>query len=120
MMTLATSHRSWSIRAQDTTATRENRTRPRPRPRPLPGLAEALDDRRVRHAAALAHRLEAVATSAALELVEERRHQAGTRAAERVTEGDRAAVHVHLAHVGVVLLLPRQHDRGERLVDLDE
>ena len=37
-----------------------------------------------------------------------------------MTEGDRAPVDVDLRHVGVVLLLPRQHDRRERLVDLDE
>ena len=40
-------------------------------------------------------------------------------APKRVTEGDGAAVGVHHLHVGVVLLLPRQHDRGEGLVDLD-
>ena len=34
-------------------------------------------------------------------------------------ECDGAAVGVDELHVGVVLLLPRQHDRGERLVDLD-
>src|SRR5205814_3205854 len=74
-------------------------------------LTEALDDRRVRHAAALAHGLQAEPAAAALELVDERRHQTRPRTTERVTEGDRAAVHVHLAHVGVVLLLPREHDR---------
>ena len=56
----------------------------------------------------------------ALELAEQRRHEPRTRAAERVTEGDRAAVHVDLLHVGVVLLRPREHHRSERLVDLDQ
>src|SRR5690349_25088235 len=59
-----------------------------------PGLAEALDDRRVCHAAAFAHGLQTEAAAAALELVDERRHQPRTRAAERVTQRDRAAVHV--------------------------
>ena len=73
---------------------------------------QPLDDGGVGHAAALAHRLQAVAAAGALELVEQRGHELGAGAAERVTEGDRAAVDVHLAHVGVVLLLPREHDRA--------
>jgi hypothetical protein len=40
--------------------------------------------------------------------------------ADRVAEGDRAAVHVDLREVRAELLLPGEHDRGERLVDLDE
>ena len=81
---------------------------------------EAFDDGRVGHAAALAHRLQTVAAAGALELVEQRGHQASAGAAERMAERDRAAVDVDLAHVGVQLLLPREHDRGERLVDLDQ
>src|SRR4029079_10907169 len=77
---------------------------------------QALDDGGVGHAAAFAHRLEAVPAAGALELVEQRRHQAGARCAERVTERNGAAVRVHLRHVRVVFLLPRQHDRRERLV----
>ena len=46
--------------------------------------------------------------------------QLGAGAAERMAEGDGAAVHVDLAHVGLELLLPGQHDRGERLVDLEQ
>src|SRR3712207_4462300 len=59
-------------------------------PAPLPSrpgaLPEALDDRGVRHAAALAHGLEAVAAAGPVELVDERGHQLGARAAERVAE----------------------------------
>src|SRR3954470_17871755 len=80
--------------------------------------AEALDDGGVGHAAALAHRLQAVTAAGALELVHQRGHELGAGAAERVTERDGAAVRVHLAHVGVVLLLPGEHDRREGLVDL--
>src|ERR1700674_3534286 len=68
------------------------------------------DDRCVGHAAAFAHGLQAEATAAALELVDQSGHEPRARAAERVTDGYGAAVDVHLAHVGVVLLLPREHD----------
>ncbi len=40
--------------------------------------------------------------------------------AERVAEGDGAAVGVDPVGVGVELLLPGQHDRGEGLVDLED
>src|SRR5690348_4263120 len=81
---------------------------------------EALDDGDVGLAAALAHGLHAVSTASALELVEQRRHQPGAGCAERVTQRDRAAVDVDLGEVEPGLLLPREHDRRERLVDLDE
>ena len=42
------------------------------------GLAEALDDRGVRHATAFAHRLQPVPATGALELIEQCRHQART------------------------------------------
>src|SRR5216117_1985714 len=71
-------------------------------------------------AEANAHGLEPIARAAPLELVEQRRHELRARAAERVAERDRAAVDVHTAHVRVKLSLPREHDRSERLVDLDE
>src|SRR3712207_7829924 len=45
-------------------------------------------------------------------------HAAGR--AERVAHGDRAAVDVDLLHVEVHVADEAQHDRGERLVDLDE
>ena len=61
---------------------------------------DPLDDRGVGQAAALAHRLQAVAAAGALELVEQRRHQLRARRAERVAERDRAAVDVGLGEVG--------------------
>ena len=54
-----------------------------------------------------------------LELVQQRGHEARARAAERVTERDRAAVDVHPLRIGVQLVLPGEHDARERLVDLD-
>src|SRR5262245_19057028 len=85
-----------------------------------PGSAEALDDGGVGHAAALAHGLQAVPAASALQLVEQRGQQLGARAAERVAEGDGAAVDVGLGQVGARLELPGQHDRGEGLVDLEQ
>src|SRR3954454_21705898 len=81
---------------------------------------EALQDHGVRHPAALAHRLHAVAATGALELAEQRARDASAGYAERVTERDGFAVHVDPAHFGVHLVLPRQDDDRERLVDLDE
>src|SRR5207237_393583 len=83
-------------------------------------LSQAFDDGGVGHPAAFAHGLQAPAATGALELVEESRHEAGARTPERVAEGDGATVGVDLVHVGVVLLLPRQHDRSKGLVDLGE
>ena len=80
---------------------------------------EALDDRAGAEPATAAHRHEAVAPAGALELVERLGEEDRTRAAERVAQGDGAAVRVHLLHVGVDLLRPREHDGGERLVDLE-
>ena len=62
---------------------------------------------------------EAVASAGALELVERLGEEHRARAAERMAEGDGAAVGVHLLHVRVDLLRPREHDGGERLVDLE-
>ena len=56
----------------------------------------------------------------ALKLVEQRGHQLGTRATERVTEGDGTAVYVYLAHVGSQFFRPGQHDRCERLIDFEQ
>src|SRR5262245_17680879 len=110
--------------------------RPRPRPAPVTmttrpeqipliavpasGLAQPFDDGDVRLAAALAHRLEAKASAGPLELVEEGRHEARAGRAERMPEGDRAAVHVHAIEIRTGLALPREDHRGERLVDLDQ
>src|SRR5689334_20581082 len=95
-------------------------TRATGRRRPPGGSPEPFDDRGVGHATALAHRLQTPPAAGALELVEQCGHELRAGAAERVADRDRAAVDVHLAHVRVVLLLPREHDRCERLVDLDE
>src|SRR5579885_913805 len=57
-----------------------------------PESVEPLDDRAGAEAAAAAHRLQAVAAAAALQLVQQRGHQPGAGAAERVAQRDRAAV----------------------------
>ena len=45
---------------------------------------------------------------------------AGARHPNRVSDGDRAAVDVHLRGVDAQLFRRRQRDRGERLIDLDD
>src|SRR5829696_2912149 len=81
--------------------------------------SEALDDGAGAETATAAHRHEAVAAAAALELVQGLGHEERARGAERVAEGDGAAVRVGLREVGADLLGPRQDDGGERLVDLE-
>ena len=61
---------------------------------------DELQDGGVGHAAALAHRLQAVAGAGVAHPVDHRRHQAGTGATEGVAQGDRAAVRVELVGVG--------------------
>src|SRR5438552_3127155 len=65
---------------------------------------EALDDRHVGQAAAFAHGLQAVALAAGLQRVEQRGHQLGARGAQRVAQGDRAAVDVEVVGIGAGLL----------------
>src|SRR3546814_10436411 len=58
--------------------------------------AQPLDDRHIRHTAAFAHRLHAIATVRAFQLMQQRRHQLHTGGAERMRQRDRAAVDVGL------------------------
>jgi hypothetical protein len=58
--------------------------------------AEALDDRGIRLATALAHGLQAIPAAGALELVQQLGHQDRAGGPERVPERDRAAVGVGL------------------------
>src|SRR5579883_3223847 len=78
------------------------------------------DNHRVRRAAALADRLQAIASAAALKFVQQHRGDARAGGAERMTNGDRAAVDVDLCEVGPGGLLPGQHNAGECLVDFDQ
>ena len=71
---------------------------------------DALDDGGVGEAAAFTHHLHAEAATGALELVEQGCHQLGARAAERVTERDRASVDVDLGEIGAGLFCPCEHD----------
>src|SRR5439155_8647804 len=80
----------------------------------------AVDDGRCPDAATAAHRLQAVAKVAALELVQQAVHQDGARRTERMADGDGPTVDVGLRQVGAGLLLPREHDRREGFVDLEE
>src|SRR3954454_20853375 len=82
--------------------------------------SEPFDDRDVGLAAALAHRLEAVAPAGPLQFVEQRRHELRAGSPDRMAERDGAAVDVHRREVGADVLGPRERDRGKRLVDLDQ
>src|SRR5262249_62086254 len=83
-------------------------------------LLQPFDDRRDPLTEADAHRLQTKALVGPLEVVQQRGHELGAGAAERMTERDGAAVDVDAAHVWMQLALPRQDDRRERLADLDE
>src|ERR1700744_1188426 len=80
----------------------------------------ALDDSRGAHAGADDERDEGGLLTGALQLVDDRadEHRAGRT--ERVTERDRAAVHVDLGGIDVERLQEAQHDGGEGFVDLEE
>src|SRR5437764_3859584 len=84
------------------------------------GSGEAFDDHGHALAAADAHALEPIAGAGVLETVEERGHDPRASHAERVTEGDRAAVRVELLPRDAELSGRRHHLRGERLIDLDQ
>src|SRR5262249_56289067 len=83
-------------------------------------LLQAFDDRGDPLTEADAHRLQTEALVGPLELVQQRGHELGAGATERMTERDGAPVDVDAAHVWMQLALPRQDDRRERLADLDE
>src|SRR6202012_2978337 len=84
----------------------------------VPPRLQPFDDGDVGGAAALAHRLQAVAAASSLQLVEHGGEKLCPRCAQRMTECDRATVGVDLLGVGLDLLEPGQHDGRERLVDL--
>src|SRR5436309_8678533 len=91
--------------------------------RPLRGGIDALEDRRDALADTDAHRHERVALLAAAQLERCRPREARSRGAERMSEGDRAAVRVHarlVAPVRAELLEAGDDLARERLVQLDD
>src|SRR5436190_15141116 len=78
------------------------------------------DDDGVALATAGANRGHAEAAAAAAQLVHERAQDAGSGGADRMTERDRPAVHVHLRLVDAEHPHGVESDRGERLVDLEQ
>src|SRR3954454_18160760 len=90
-----------------------------PNPRARPYRPQPLDDRAGAEPAAAAHRDEPERAVHALELVQRRGDEPRACGTDRMAERDGAAVGVHVAEVRVHLTFPREHDRGERLVDLD-
>ena len=62
-------------------------------------LTQTLDDRGVGHAAALAHRLQPVPPATLLEGVDQCGHDASAAGAQRVADGDGAAVDIGLTEI---------------------
>src|SRR5919109_2318288 len=77
-----------------------------------------LDQKRVALSAARADRSEAETTAVSAELVDHRPEDSRTRRADRMTESDGAAVHVHLLRIGAKHLRRVEDDRRKRLVQL--
>src|SRR5580704_12408936 len=84
-----------------------------------PVWSQDLDDRRVGHAAALAHRLEPPPAAGSAQMMDQGSQQPRPRASERMPERDRAALWVDEFAVGAGLGLPSEDNRGECLVDLE-
>src|SRR4051812_3565828 len=84
------------------------------------GVLDTLEHHPRSEAAAAAHRDQRRLAVGALELVHRLGDEHGAGRAERMAERDRPSVRVHAIDVGPELALPREHDRGERLVDLDD
>src|SRR4029453_2993452 len=78
-----------------------------------------LEQERVALATAGADRREAETTAVAAQLVHHRAHDPRARGPDRMPKRDRAAVHVHALLVGAEQLRRVEHDRRERLVQLD-
>ena len=93
---------------------------PSPREATSSAALDGLEHRRQALADPDAHRRDPVAAAAAAELVQERGGEAGAGAAERVAEGDRAAVDVEALLVDSELADAGEHLRGEGLVQLDQ
>src|SRR5579864_9648023 len=72
------------------------------------------------HAAADAQRGQALLGVAFLHLIEERHQDARSRGADRMADGDCAAIDVDLAGVPAEVLVDRASLRDERLVGLDQ
>src|SRR4051794_11089618 len=86
----------------------------------MSGTSVAAEEGAGAEAATAAHGDDGVLSVGALQLVDGFGGEDGAGAAERVTERDGAAVGVDALHVALVRELPREHDRRERLVDLDD
>src|ERR1044072_5366239 len=83
-------------------------------------ISDAFEDRRQALADADAHRRDPVLAAAAAQLTDQGGGEASAGAAERVAEGDRAAVDVELLFVDAELAGAGEHLRGEGLVELDQ
>src|SRR5690606_7701355 len=83
-------------------------------------LAQTFDNRDVRLSAAFAHGLQAIFRAACFQSIQQRSHQLRARCTQRVTQSNRAAVHVELATVCTDMLEPCQRNRSKSFVDFIE
>ena len=83
-------------------------------------LIHPFDNRGDALADADAHGGEAVAAAAFFHFVNKRRHDPGAAAAQRVAEGDGAAVDVELIEIDAQLARAREHLRRKGFVDFNE
>src|SRR5436853_6218684 len=79
-----------------------------------------LENSRCAHAAANAHRHHSVSSVASLQFAQDRCGQLCSRAAERMTEGNRAAIDVDLIRVKLEHLDYGERLRGESFVQFDQ
>src|ERR1700676_757863 len=87
---------------------------------PTHRLRSPLHAHRDAHAAADAQRGESLFRVALLHLVEQRHQHAGAGRADRMADGDRAAIDVDLAGIPAEVLVYRAGLRRKRLVGFDE
>jgi hypothetical protein len=74
---------------------------------PMLAILQTLDDRDIRHAAALTHCLQSIALSAGFKGVQQCRHESRSGAAERMTQSNCSTVDVEAGRIGVCCLKPR-------------
>src|SRR5713226_4130526 len=82
-------------------------------------LWQTLDQRGVGHAAGLAHRLQPVSSARLFQSTQQVAGQPDAGRSDGLSERDSAAEHVHPFGIWPELLLPSQHHRRERFIDLE-
>src|SRR5581483_6274267 len=77
------------------------------------GLTQPFDNHGICHAAALADRLEAIASAGSLQFIEQEGGETRPRCAQRMSDSNRAAIDIHLRHIRLPFALPGQNHTGK-------